>query len=642
METTDQICSCGTGLPATCCCDYDQQIGSAATPGDGNDIPADGRNPSDGAGDGRIGDGRISDTAAHAENMQAFAQQIEKAQKAWQENDPATAERLALRVLKVAPRQLDMLRLLSMIRESERKPQATRVLLRRIIAAAPTALNAMNRLALLELRQGNVDAAEVQARAAVRLAPDRPQAHNLMAMVMTQREFGVVGEYHCRRALELSGKRIPLVLSNLALNLRNQGKIDEARDAYREALALEPKSRKTWLGLARLEEADRQLDAAHAALDELARVRPGKDPAATLLRATVLGRQKRYDEALALLETAEGEERAQLRPMERLERGRLLDRLGRYDEAWTDFQAAKARVREMSGRVYREAEAREHADQLKSFFERRRLDVLPRAETRTDMGQPIFILGFPRSGTTLLEQTLSASDHIAAGDELPLIHELVAISQRLLNSPLPFPAALAELWMGDRRYGLETMRDHYLTRAQQLGVLQRSTTLFTDKMPLNEVHTGLIALVFPQAPLLHVIRHPLDIMVSAMSNFFTHGANCSNALDSAAKHLLLSHELVEHYRGEMDLNYLPVRYEDIVDDQEATIREVFDFVDVPFDPAVLEFEGNRRYARTASYAQVTEKLYDRSRYRYRNYLPHLEPVVPMLQPLIERLGYRVE
>jgi hypothetical protein len=408
---------------------------------------------------------------------------------------------------------------------------------------------------------------------------------------------------------------------------------------YQEADALAPNMPQTLLAWAQMEEADRRLDAATERLDALARL-GASTPGANLTRVAVLGRQKRYDEALALLD---GVARTRsLGPVERLERGRLLDRMERYGEAWADFEGGKRQFRELSGQVYHAEEARRLADNLQAFFTRDRLALLPRAGIRSDVPQPVFILGFPRSGTTLLEQTLTASPAIAAGDELPLIHEIAAVMPRLLDSPWEYPGALAELWMADRREGLDGLRDHYLQRVRQLGVLREGATLFTDKMPLNEVHLGLIALLFPKAPLLHLIRHPLDIMVSAMSNMFTHGGFCGSALESAAEHLVLSADLVAHYRAEMDLNYLAVRYEDVVDDQEATVRRVFDFVGAPFDPAVLQHEANTRYARTASYAQVTEKLYDRSRYRYRNYLPQLEPALPILRPLIERLGYTIE
>ncbi len=98
---------------------------------------------------------------------------------------------------------------------------------------------------------------------------------------------------------------------------------------------------------------------------------------------------------------------------------------------------------------------------------------------------------------------------IAAGDELPLIHEITAIMPRMLASPLGYPEALAELWMGDQREGLDNLRDYYLQKVRQMGVLRRGAARFTDKMPLNETHLGLIALLFPEAPLIHVLRHPL-------------------------------------------------------------------------------------------------------------------------------------
>jgi hypothetical protein len=177
---------------------------------------------------------------------------------------------------------------------------------------------------------------------------------------------------------------------------------------------------------------------------------------------------------------------------------------------------------------------------------------------------------------------------------------------------------------------------------RQRGVLQPGAPLFTDKMPLNEFHLGLIALLFPAAPLIHVVRHPLDVILSVFSNQLTHGFYCAYALETAARHFVLVSELVEHYRTELALRYLPVRYEDIVDDQGTQIRRMLDFLGLNFDPACLSPHENRRYARTASYAQVTEPLYDRSRGRWRQYRRHLEPLIPILEPALDRLGYGVE
>jgi hypothetical protein len=242
----------------------------------------------------------------------------------------------------------------------------------------------------------------------------------------------------------------------------------------------------------------------------------------------------------------------------------------------------------------------------------------------------------------MVEQTLSAHPRICAGDELPFINEITGLMPRMLNSPLTYPEALADLWMRDQREGLDNLREYYLQRVRQLGLLEPGAAWFTDKMPLNETHLGLVALMFPHAPIIHVLRHPLDVVLSVYSNLLTHGYYCAYALETAAQHYVLIAELIEHYRREMLLRYLPIRYENIVDDQAGSVRRMLAFIGEPFDKHCLKFHENRRYARTASYAQVTEKLYDSSRYRYRCYRTELEPVIPILEPVIQRLGYSID
>jgi tetratricopeptide (TPR) repeat protein len=448
-----------------------------------------------------------------------------------------------------------------------------------------------------------------------------------------------MGEYHYTRALELSGTRDPVVLADFALCLKNQDKMAEARALYQESLRAAPDSLHALLGLARLEEVDRNLEAAMSLLDRAEALAPA-DPNVQLLRAVVLGRRGEADAALTILDSM-ASAHATLSPDKWLEKGRLLDRMGRYEEAFAAFDAGRQRLREVTGQHYHDAQAQQLIARLKEFFVAKRLATLPRASRRTDVAQPLFVLGFPRSGTTLLEQTLSAHPRIAAGDELPFISEIAELMPRLLESPLGYPEALAELWMADHREDLDNLRDHYLRKVAQRGIVPQGAAWFTDKMPLNETHLGLIGLLFPESPLLHVVRHPLDVVLSAYSNLLTGWFYCAHALESAARHYARVMDLVDYYCGEMSLKYLRVHYEDMVDDQEASIRKALAFIGEEFDPKCLAFHENRRYARTASYAQVTERLYDRSRYRYRHYLPQLQPVIPILRPVIERLGYTV-
>jgi hypothetical protein len=391
-----------------------------------------------------------------------------------------------------------------------------------------------------------------------------------------------------------------------------------------------------------MEETDRNFTRAEELLGAAERLAPGFAPL-KLFRATLLGRLKKIDEALAVIDDiARSRPDGALGPDEWSEKGRLLDKAGRTAEAFAAFAESKRTLRSIAGHAYLADEAASFVERLKTFFVASHMDILPRADLRRDAAQPIFIVGFPRSGTTMVEQTLSAHPQVSAGDELPIIREVTALTPRALGSPLAYPEALAELWFGDQLEGLDNLRDYYLQRARQLGAVKDGAKWFTDKMPLNETHLGLIGLLFPEAPILHIVRHPLDVTLSVFSNHLTHGFYCAYDLEGVARHYALIADLVEHYLREVPMRYKRVRYEDIIDDQEGKVREMLDFVGIPFDPSCLDFHKNRRYARTASYAQVTEKLYDRSRFRYRAYRRELDTVVPMLEPVIRRLGYSID
>jgi TPR repeat protein/Flp pilus assembly protein TadD len=607
----DTSCACGSGLRSRRCCDLDP------------------------------------DWLAPAEASEQINLLAGKAAAALAGGNMAAAETLCLNVLDIAPRLPGALWTLYQIRRRAGQEQAATVLLQRLVALAPNNVEATQELAALLFERGDLVAAEQHARNAVRLAPAHSRSHNLMGMILTEAQRPQVGEFHYRRVLELSGARDPIVLANLAWNLKSQGRLAEARHLYQESVETAPDVFQTRFGWAQLEEADRDFAAARSQLDRAAELRPD-DPGLRVARARLLTREGKYGAALAELEPdPNGAENAALAPVRSdpsalLEKGRVLDRLGRYDEAFACFAEGKQRAREATGKTYLEREARESVERLRQFFVADRLRLMPQARMREECPQPIFILGFPRSGTTLAEQILAGHPRISAGDELPFINELGDALPRLLGSPLPYPEALSELWMGDNRLGLETLRDFYLQKVETRGIVKPGSAWFTDKMPLNETHLGLIALTFPRSPLIHILRHPLDVVLSVFSYHLTHGYFCAAALETIARHYVLVMELVQHYRAEIALRYLPVRYEDMVEDMTGNVRRILDFIGEPFDEHCVNFQENRRLPHTPSYMQVAEPLYRRSRFRYRHYLRHLEPVIPILQPIMDRLGYSLD
>lgn len=605
-ENSDSACSCTSGLLHGSCC------------------------------------GATDIKAPNAQQIASLEGNFREAVARFKAKDITGAEAYCAGVLNRAPGHHRALRMLFEIQKLRGNDGATVVLLQRLGRLRPNDGDLACDLSMLLYKRRDLPAALKQARNAVRLNPKNPQAHNLMGMVLTDLNRLPPGEYHYRKALALH-RPIGKLCANLGLNLKNQGRLEEAEALYQQASDLEPDNIETLLGWVGLKQAARDLPGAWDLLAQ-ATQRPPQHPGVRIARAELLKREKKYDEALATLDhTPDGTPVNIPWPGHFYSRGDILDKLGRYDEAFDAFTEANRLVRATGKRNYGRSAARALVARLEGFFTRNRVDTLPRLEGgRGERVRPIFIVGFPRSGTTMVEQILTSHPAINAGDELPYIGELARIAPNLLNSELTYPDCLADLWFGENLGVLAAFRDYYLRKAEQTALTTGSANWFTDKMPLNETHLGLIHLVFPDAPIVHLIRHPLDVVLSTFSIDLTHGFNCSYALDTAAHHYTVVRRLVDQYRANMDLNYLAVRYEDLVADPEPHCRQLLDFVGEAWDPRCLDFHENRRYARTASHAQVTEKLYTKSVYRYRNYRSQLASVIPILQPAIDSLGYTVD
>ena len=335
MAPDTRLCTCGSGLRAARCC----QLDLAMLPTTGAERP--------------------------------LAPVIERAVELHRQNNDAEAEKLGLSVLELVPSQLDALSLLYRIRRAGGKESAADALLRRVVALYPNTFWATNELTLALLAKGAIAEAEVHARNAVRIAPENPQSHNLMGMIMTEANRPHIGEYHYRRTIALSRQRDPILLANLAWNLKNQGRMAEARELYEEATASGPEVLQTLLGWARMEEADRSFERAAELLDRAEKLAPG-NPSILLSRAVVLGRLQSYEKALTLLDAVAGQNQdGGLGANELLEKGRLLDKMGRYEEAFAAFAEGKRLCREVSGLVYLDEQARQLIDRSRGMMRSR-------------------------------------------------------------------------------------------------------------------------------------------------------------------------------------------------------------------------------------------------------------------------------
>lgn len=547
-------------------------------------------------------------------------------------------------LLKLIPNEIPALELLAEMFRNRGNVAGLQDVLQALVNLQPRNHVRHTEIATFYHAQKNLPLAETGARQAMAFNPMNPQAHNLLGMIYSDLGMPEEAEFYFRQVLLLHEPLSPLCI-NLATAYKNMGRLREAESFYRQGLYLDPNNIDGLLAWVRMEEARAQIDAAWALLKRVPE--QYKDaPGVHLAHSALHRRGKDFEQALAALDIiAEKYPKYAEMPAYLYERGEVLDAKGDFSPAFNSFTAANNAAIALGNRDYKTEHQQDMVRRLKATFTR---DAMVAVREQTvieplppEMPSPVFIVGFPRSGTTLVEQMLTRHSNISAGDELPYIWRLTQLASHMTGSPKPYPECFENLLLPQHSHALRKFRSFYVSNVEVRNIVEAGKSRFTDKMPLNETNLGLIHLIFPEAPIVHLVRHPLDVVLSSFFHDLTHGGNCAYQLETTARHYALIFDLIQHYKSELGLKYHAVRYEDIVDDTETNIRGLIEFLGEPWEDQCLNPHENKRYARTASYAQVKEKIYTRSRFRYLNYLDHLQPILPILQPAIEKLGYTV-
>ena len=249
---------------------------------------------------------------------------------------------------------------------------------------------------------------------------------------------------------------------------------------------------------------------------------------------------------------------------------------------------------------------------------------------------PVFIIGFPRSGTTLLDTLLRGHPAIRVAEESDAVPALVNRLSGQSDERLETLADLQDRNVEDFR---KTYFDALARHAKPAeGILR------IDRFALNTVYAGEIYRVFPQARFILMLRHPADCVLSCfMQTFYETSANAGFFTPEDSAHLYdRVFSLWRRYTGLLQLNVLQVKYEDLIADAEATCRRILDFLELPWHPGILEHErsaGDRPLIGTASYDQVTRPLYTEAQGRWQRYRAEMAPALPILEPWIRYFDY---
>ena len=300
------------------------------------------------------------------------------------------------------------------------------------------------------------------------------------------------------------------------------------------------------------------------------------------------------------------------------------DDLGEYDRAFAALTRANALKRDEVDFDMTEIEARYRAieDTFSADFLAAGADLGDPSET------PVFIVGMPRSGTTLLEQILDSHPEAHGAGELLELPGLIKGLTEELGSDAAFPGCLSAV--APNRW-TELGARYADTLAQRTPAARR----VTDKLPENHQRVGFISLILPRAKIIHCRRDPLDTCLSCYKLLFTGGQKYSYDLRDLGRQYRLYDSLMAHWSRVLPGRILDVRYEDLVADQEAETRRILAHCGLDWDPACLRFHESDRQVMTASAIQVRRPIYRDSVDKWRRYEAHLRPLLDALGDLAD-------
>jgi tetratricopeptide (TPR) repeat protein len=491
-------------------------------------------------------------------------------------------------------------------------------------------VEAMRLLARIGIAREALDDAEILLDAVLELAPDynaarleyarvlldrqkhqraRDQLETLLAREPENRQYKTlyatacvgVGEQETAltiyRALLVDAPRAADVHLSVAHTLKTLGRREEAIDSYRAAAAARPDYGDAYWSLANLK-TYRFID------DEIARMRAEEAAPSTPL-------VDRYHLCFAL--------------------GKALEDRGEYEESYRFYERGNALKKSESH--YRPEPIERNTRLQKEICTR---DFFA---SREGLGaqnpDPIFIVGLPRSGSTLIEQILASHSKVEGTQELAdiprMVHEFQGRDPDLSNPR--YPRVLTELTPTD----FLRLGEKYLTDTR---VYRTGKPIFIDKMPNNFRHLGLIHLILPNAKIIDARREPMACCFSNLKQLFASGQEFTYSVEDIARYYRTYLELMQHWDGVLPGKALRICHEDVVDDLEGNVRRILDFCGLEFEPACVEFHKTERSVRTASSEQVRRPIYREGLDQWKNFEPWLDELKAALGDALVR--YRLQ
>ena len=509
--------------------------------------------------------------------------ELREAAEALAQNRLAIAERLLKPFLKRHPDNVAALRMLAEVAGRIGRYDEAEVLLARCLELAPGFDPARHNHALVLYRQNRPSEAIEEVDRLLASDPHHPAYRSLKAAALAQ-----IGEYQAAidgyTGVLAEHPLQPKGWMSLGHALKTVGRTDDSIGAYRRSLEQAPGLGESWWSLANLK-------TFRFSQDDVAAMR------AQLERQDV-GEEDRLHLQFAL--------------------GKALEDAGEWAGSFEHYLAGNALRRGRLG--YQADETTAHVDRSKALFTP--AFFAAREGSGSPAPDPIFVVGLPRSGSTLVEQILSSHSKVEGTMELPDISSIARRlgGERRAGDEPTYPGVLGSL-SADQ---LRALGEEYLERTR----IQRKTgrPLYIDKMPNNFAHLGLIHLILPKAKIVDVRRHPLACCFSGFKQHFARGQGFTYDLGDVGRYYADYVRLIDHFDQVLPGRVHRVIYEDLIEDPEAQIRGLLGYCGLDFEPACLSFHRTDRPVRTASSEQVRQPLYREGLDQWRRYEPWLGPL----------------
>lgn len=496
---------------------------------------------------------------------------------------------------------------------------------RRALQISPDFAEAYVNLGVALQDLGQLDEAIESYRRALQIKPDFVEALNNLGGAL--KELGQLDEAAAsyRRALEIKPD-FAKAHSNLGVVLRELGQLDGEVACYRRALEIDPMCSEAMLGLGQLCMASGEMLEAESLFRKALEIKP--DDLETRLLLAQVRKVKVGDENFAALVAAENAARRGKSPMPykkaiflHFALGKCFDDVGDYDRAFQNFiEGCKLKRATFT---YDSEQTTQHFSDIIRVFNRATIERLRGSGDPSRL--PIFVLGMPRSGTTLVEQIIASHPDVHGAGELP---DLMEIAQRdVAGNGVVFPDNIPAL----DQSSLSAWAADYIAGLQRRAP---DAKRITDKMPTNYFAIGLIHAMLPNAKIIHVNRNPVDTCLSCFVQLFSKQLEHTYDLSELGQYYVDYARLMEHWRSVLPAGtLLEVQYEDIVADQEGQARRMIDFCGLYWNDACIDFHKSKRSVHTASVTQVRQPIYKSSVERWRPYEKFLGPLLDVLGDL---------